>query len=40
MIEQLKEFRALREDGGVPPMTAPAPADWKAPKHWTPAVEE
>ena len=34
MLAQLRSFRALREDGGVPPMTAPAPPGWKAPPEW------
>ncbi len=34
MLEQLREFRSLRRDGGVPPMTAPPPDGWKAPQEW------
>ena len=34
MLEQLRAFRALREDGGVPPMTAPTPSGWTAPPTW------
>ncbi len=34
MIAMLRDFRALREDGGVPPMTAPTPPGWKAPPEW------
>ena len=34
MLERLREFRALRPDGGVPPMTAPPPGGWKAPTEW------
>lgn len=34
MLERLREFRALREDGGVPPMTAPNPSGWTAPPQW------
>ena len=34
MLRQLHEFRALRSDGGVPPMMAPAPEGWKAPPEW------
>ena len=34
MLEQLRKFRALREDGGVPPMTAPTPSGWTAPPEW------
>ena len=34
MLERLRSFRALRGEGGVPPMTAPAPEGWKAPPEW------
>ena len=34
MLEQLRAFRALREDGGVPPMIAPIPNGWTAPPEW------
>ena len=34
MLEMARSFRAMREDGGVPPMTAPAPTGWKAPTEW------
>ncbi len=34
MIAELKAFRAIRQDGGVPPMTAPAPDGWSAPERW------
>ncbi len=34
MLDMLRQFRALREDGGVPPMTAPAPPGWNAPPEW------
>ncbi len=34
MLAALEEFRALRQDGGVPPMTAPAPEGWVAPAQW------
>lgn len=35
MLAELKEFRAIRQDGGVPPMTAPTPEGWEAPERWT-----
>ncbi len=35
MLKKLKRFRRLRPAGGVPPMTAPPPPGWKAPKQWT-----
>lgn len=34
MLDMLRTFRAIREDGGVPPMTAPLPPGWKAPAAW------
>ena len=34
MLEMLRTFRAIREDGGVPPMTAPLPPGWEAPAAW------
>ena len=34
MLKQLRAFRALREDGGVPPMIAPIPNGWTAPLEW------
>ncbi len=34
MLAKLRDFRALREDGGVPPMTAPEPPGWSAPHQW------
>ena len=34
MLDLVRDFRALRKDGGVPPMTAPPPANWKAPQEW------
>lgn len=34
MLARLREFRALRPEGGVPPMTAPPPEGWKAPRQW------
>ncbi len=34
MLTRLREFRAMRPDGGVPPMTAPTPDGWKAPREW------
>ncbi len=34
MLGRLRTFRALRPDGGVPPMTAPPPEGWKAPSEW------
>ncbi len=34
MQEMMRDFRALRKDGGVPPMTAPPPPDWSAPTEW------
>lgn len=34
LLAQLEEFRRLRPEGGVPPMTAPFPPGWKAPKQW------
>ena len=34
MLTALKEFRAIRQDGGVPPMTAPTPEGWAAPERW------
>ncbi len=35
MLDQIRDFRALRKDGGVPPMTAPVPEGWQAPEQWT-----
>ena len=35
MLSELKAFRAIRQDGGVPPMTAPTPEGWAAPERWT-----
>ena len=35
MLAKLKQFRALRPKGGVPPMTAPPSPGWKAPHEWT-----
>ena len=35
MLSELKKFRAIRQDGGVPPMTAPTPEGWEAPERWT-----
>lgn len=34
MLSELKAFRAIRQDGGVPPMTAPTPEGWAAPERW------
>ncbi|MCP5109929.1 MAG: sulfatase-like hydrolase/transferase, partial [bacterium] len=34
MLDKLRRFRSLRPAGGVPPMTAPPPQGWKAPKEW------
>lgn len=34
MLQMARSFRAIRQDGGVPPMVAPPPADWKAPPNW------
>ena len=34
MLEMVRDFRALRQDGGVPPMTAPTPSGWEAPSEW------
>ena len=34
MIAALEAFRSIRQDGGVPPMTAPAPEGWEAPEKW------
>ena len=34
LLELVRGFRALREDGGVPPMTAPPPPGWSAPAAW------
>ena len=34
MLAELKAFRAIRQEGGVPPMTAPAPEGWVAPERW------
>ena len=34
MIAELEAFRSVRQDGGVPPMTAPAPEGWEAPEKW------
>ena len=34
MLTDLKAFRAIRQDGGVPPMTAPTPEGWAAPERW------
>jgi arylsulfatase A-like enzyme len=34
LLAQLEKFRRLRPNGGVPPMTAPPPPGWKAPKQW------
>ena len=34
MLARLRELRALRPDGGVPPMTAPTPENWSAPREW------
>ena len=34
LLAKLREFRALRSEGGVPPMTAPPPEGWKAPEEW------
>ena len=34
MLAKLKEFRAHRSRGGVPPMTAPPPPGWEAPPEW------
>ncbi len=34
MLEKVRAFRAIRRDGGVPPMTAPTPPGWKAPLEW------
>ncbi len=34
MLEILRDFRSLRKDGGVPPMTAPPPPRWRAPPEW------
>ena len=34
LLVQLSEFRSLRHEGGVPPMTEPTPKGWKAPKDW------
>lgn len=35
LLEKLRQFRAQRPKGGVPPMTAPPPPGWKAPHEWT-----
>ena len=34
MLKMVQSFRAIREDGGVPPMTAPTPPGWQAPPEW------
>ncbi|MCB1019046.1 MAG: sulfatase-like hydrolase/transferase, partial [Acidobacteria bacterium] len=34
MLAKLRSFRALRPAAGVPPMTAPDPPGWKAPREW------
>ncbi len=34
MLDKLRSFRALRQEGGVPPMTAPTPPGWSAPEEW------
>ena len=34
MLAELEAFRAIRQDGGVPPMTAPPPEGWTAPERW------
>ena len=34
MLTSIREFRRIRTDGGVPPMTAPVPSGWKAPPEW------
>ncbi len=34
MLTELEAFRAIRQDGGVPPMTAPPPEGWAAPERW------